>query len=67
MKDKNFHKTAGIIFLIVGVLHLLRAVMSWPMKVDNFMIAVWFSYLAGVILLLMGIWAFKLKKKKNDD
>jgi hypothetical protein len=63
MKEKNFHKTAGIVFLVVGVLHVLRAVMSWPLKVDTFDIGVWFSYLVGIVILWLSYWAFKLGKK----
>ena len=64
MKEKTFHKTIGIIFLIVGILHLLRAIMSWPMRIGDFTIAVWFSYIIAIIVLWLSYEAFKLSKKK---
>tara|TARA_Y100000310_G_scaffold298005_1_gene331525 strand:+ start:1424 stop:1621 length:198 start_codon:yes stop_codon:yes gene_type:complete len=65
MKDKNFHKTAGILFLVVGALHLIRAVMAWPLRVDTYDIGIWFSYLAGIFILWMSYWAFNLGRNNK--
>jgi hypothetical protein len=60
---KNFFLTAGTIFLIVGILHLYRAISEWSLTVQDFTIPVWFSAVAGILILSLAIWAFKLSKK----
>jgi len=63
MKEKEFHKAAGAIFLVVGALHLVRAFLAWPMDVNSYKIAVWFSYIAGIVILWLAYQSFKLAKK----
>jgi len=65
MRQKTFLKTAGIIFLIVGLLHLTRAVLSLEMLIDNFPIPIWASYAAAILIGYMGFQGFKLAKAKK--
>ena len=65
MRQKTFLKTAGIIFLIVGLLHLTRAVLSWEMLINNFPIPIWVSYAAAILIGYMGFQGFKLAKAKK--
>jgi len=59
----KFLKTAGTIFLIVGFLHLYRAFSAWTLVIENFTIPVWFSFVAGILIIFLSFWAFKLSKK----
>ena len=60
---KTFLQVTGIVFGIVGVLHLYRAISSWTLIVEGFTIPVWFSFVAGVLILGLSYWAFKLARK----
>lgn len=50
MSQKGFIKTAGVIFLIVGVLHLLRVVNGWSMVAGSFVVPMWVSWAAFLLL-----------------
>lgn len=48
--DKNQSLTlAAVIFGLVALLHLLRSIFSWPARIANFDVPVWFSYAAVVV------------------
>ncbi|MEK6910440.1 MAG: hypothetical protein AABW82_01575 [Nanoarchaeota archaeon] len=64
MEKKTFFLFSGIIFVVAGVSHLLRALSSWDLSVEGFAIPVGFSYLAGIALLLLSYQSFKLYQKK---
>ena len=63
MELKTFFLFVGIIFTIVGILHLLRAVFSWSLQVGTFNIPLWTSWVAVVILAYLSYTAFKFSKK----
>lgn len=63
MKKRGYVLTSGLIFLIVGIAHLWRAVSGWEVFVENWIIPAWVSWIAGVVLIGMVIWAFNEYKK----
>ena len=63
MKKEGYVLTSGLIFLIVGIAHLWRAINNWEVFVENWVIPGWVSWIAGVILIVMVIWAFNEYKK----
>lgn len=62
--ESKFLLVAGVVFAIVGVLHLYRAFSDWSLRVEDFGIPTWFSGLAGVLILIMAFWAFRLLEKR---
>ena len=48
--------TAGIIFILASLLHLLRAIFRVKVTAGNITIPVWFSAVAFIFTLLMAIW-----------
>lgn len=62
MKQKEFIKTAKIIFGVVALAHLLRAVMGWPLQINDIMIPVWISYIAAVVSGYLAYSGYKLLK-----
>jgi len=60
---KNFFLMVGTVFGIVGILHLYRAVSEWSLTIQNFTVPVWFSFVAGIFILVLSHWAFKLSKQ----
>jgi hypothetical protein len=52
------------VFVIVGLIHLLRAVTSTPIVVGELIvIPIWLSYVAGILLLVMGSYGLKHGRK----
>ncbi|MDP2735671.1 MAG: hypothetical protein Q8P12_05700 [bacterium] len=49
MDTKAFSLTAGSIFLIVGVVHLLRIVFQWEAAIGGWQVPMWASWLAVAI------------------
>ena len=65
MNQKTYLITAAIIFLVVGVLHLLRAIFSLTLVAGSYQIPVWASYVFGVIILILSYKGFKLSKNSE--
>jgi len=51
--------TAGIVFLVVSVMHLLRLFYNVEVKVKNFVVPVWASIFGFIVSLGLSIWMFK--------
>jgi len=60
--EKTALLTAGIIFLIVSILHLLRALSRTEVKIGNYIMPIWLSVLGFVFPLLLSLWMFSLVK-----
>lgn len=54
MDPKSFSGLAGIIFLLVSLAHLLRAVMNWPVAVANWTVPMWLSWIAFLVAGALG-------------
>ena len=63
MSQKKFSLIAGVIFLIVAVVHALRAILGWQAIIGGWTIPMWLSWPAVVIA---GYLAYKgLKHSKQ--
>ncbi|MBI2143453.1 hypothetical protein HYU20_03900 [Candidatus Woesearchaeota archaeon] len=49
MRHKTFLAVTGVIFLVVAVLHLLRAVLGWSAVIGSFEVPIWLSWVAAVV------------------
>ena len=62
MSQKAFLTTAGIIFSVIGILHLLRAILGWDAIIGSFSIPAWFSWLGIVVAAFLAYNAFSLSR-----
>ncbi|MBI2137588.1 hypothetical protein HYU12_03655 [Candidatus Woesearchaeota archaeon] len=62
LSQKGFSLVAGIIFLVIAVLHLLRAVLGWSAVIGSFNVPVWFSWIAVFAAAFLAYSGFKLAK-----
>jgi len=60
--EKTALLTAGIIFLVVFILHLLRALFRIEVKIGNYIVPIWFSVVGFIIPLILSLWMFNLVK-----
>jgi hypothetical protein len=56
MTAENYSRLAGLIFAIVAVLHLARALSGWPLNVGTISIPLWASWVACVVAAVLA-WA----------
>ncbi len=53
---------AGLIFLLIGFLHLLRMAFGVSVVVGGWVIPQWFSLIGMVVMFLLSLWCFKSHK-----
>ncbi len=60
MNHKPYLILSAIIFGLVGVMHLMRAINGWAFQIGPWSAPVAISWLAGVVAILLCIWGFRL-------
>ncbi len=61
MNQKSLNVITGTIFLVIGILHLLRIINTWPVSISTFTVPMWASWVA---VLVSGCLAYHGLKKK---
>ena len=59
MDQKTYNVITAVVFLIVGVVHLLRIIFGWPAQIGGLEIAVWVSWLALVVAGTLAYFGFR--------
>ena len=62
MTQKTFCMVAGIIFLLMTLLHIARLLFGWPVAVGNAVMPMWISWIALVIAAYLAYQGFKFGK-----
>ena len=63
MSHKTFSLTAGAIFLLIALGHLLRVILGAGFVVQNISIPMWVSGMAVVITAYLAYQGFRLARK----
>ena len=64
MKDKDMAlKVAGVIFLLVAIMHLLRLLLRAQVSVAGTNVRLYVSLIGFVVALLLAMWMFAASKK----
>jgi hypothetical protein len=61
MNEKNYLLISAIVFAIVAVLHLIRAIAHWSVQVGTMSFPVWGSWLAVLFAVGLCVWALRLR------
>lgn len=61
MRD-TYRLVSGIVFGIVAILQIVRAVNDWPVQVGPIAVPVWFSWVAVVVAGTLSVWAFRSQR-----
>jgi hypothetical protein len=48
---ENYKVISGVIFLVVGVGHAVRAILGWPLIVGAWNVPAWISVVAAIVIL----------------
>ena len=62
MNQKTFNTVAGVVFLVVAVLHLCRLLFRWDAIIGGWVVPTWASGLALVLSGYLALSACKLRK-----
>lgn len=62
MNQKNFIKSASIIFLLIGIVHLLRVIYEWRVRVDAYNVPMWASIVAVVVAAYLSYQGFRMSR-----
>ncbi len=54
---------SGVVFGVVALLQLVRAMCEWPVQIGNFNMPVWSSWLAALVAGSLCVWAFYSSRK----
>ena len=49
MTPRNFSLTAAIIFAVIALVHLARAVFGWEVTINAYTVPLWFSWVAFIV------------------
>jgi hypothetical protein len=63
MNQRSFSLLAGIIFIIIALLHLLRIIYGWEAVIAGGTVPMWLSWVALVIAGYLGYEGFRLGMK----
>jgi len=55
-------KVAGVIFLLVSIIHFLRVILKIEVIIAGYTLPIWFSILGFIFPLLLSLWMFKSLK-----
>ena len=58
---KPFTTIAGLLLILVGIAHAVRAYNAWPVTINGVDIPLWASYVAAVVPALLGIMVLRGK------
>jgi hypothetical protein len=59
MTPRNFSLTAAIIFAVIALMQLARAVFGWPVTVDTYTVPLWPSWVAFFIAAGLAYFGWK--------
>ena len=61
MSSKAYYSITGVIFLVIGVLHLLRILNSWPVNIGTFVVPMWLSWAGAIVASYLSYQSLKKK------
>ena len=56
---RTYHLVSGVVFALIALGQLTRAVLTVPVQVADIAIPVWCSYVAFVFMGAFAVWAFR--------
>jgi hypothetical protein len=63
MKPKTYALTAGLIFLVIALLHLARLIFGWEAIIGGWAVPTWVSVIALLVAAYLGYEGLKLSRK----
>jgi hypothetical protein len=61
MRD-TYRLVSGIIFGVVAIIQIIRAISEWPVQIGPYAVPVWFSWVAFVVAGALCVTAFRSQR-----
>jgi hypothetical protein len=61
MRD-TYRLISGIIFGVVAIIQIIRAISEWPVQIGPYAVPVWFSWVAFVVAGALCVTAFRSQR-----
>lgn len=58
---KIYQTITGLIFLLVGLIHLIRVITDSSVIIEGYSMPMYFSYLVILLIAPIVVWSFRLK------
>ena len=58
-RELDYGRAAGLVFLTIAVVHLIRAFAGWELVVNGLLVPLWFSWLVVVVAAALGLTGIK--------
>ena len=65
MNQRAYTLTTSVIFLVIGILHLLRIIFGWKAAIGGGAVPMWASWVALVVAGFLGYEGFRLARKSQ--
>lgn len=65
MNARPYLLVSGVVFLLVALLHLLRALNGWELQYGPWTVPMWVSWGGTVGPVLLSVWAFLLAARSR--
>lgn len=62
MNKKPYILVTGLLFALMAIAQFTRATLQLPVQFIETQVPVWVSWIAGTVLAVLSIWAFRLLK-----
>lgn len=57
---RGYLQISGVIFGVIGLLHVVRLLLDWPAQVAGWAVPLWISWVAILAAGTLAFWAFRL-------
>ena len=64
---RAYLQISGVIFGIIGVLHVVRLLFDWPAEVSGWAVPLWISWMAILAAATLSFWAFHLLSRAGPS
>jgi hypothetical protein len=65
MSSRSYILISAVIFSLVALAHLVRAVLGWGLVINGWQVPMWPSWLALVVLAGLIVWALGLMRQSR--
>ena len=59
----RYENVSGVVFALIALAQLMRAILRLPVQVGGLMIPVWVSFVAAGVTGALAIWAFRSRPR----
>ena len=67
MGMRGYLQISGIIFGVIGFLHVVRLLLAWPVQIAGWIVPLWISWVGILAAGTLAFWAFRLLTRPGSS